>query len=210
MAAEQMVLELTFKKESTAKGYLAVETMQTHFLNGVLRGGGAMAKPMDNAASLVAMLLWMSRTGRGSQLSCQGYMTATGRDDLFVMVEVKKAIKTIKAINPGVPQPVTSGTRKLARATLDLIATFASTEFLTRREEFLFAAECVTGARIGELAGAQVGHGAFANHYALLRWSGEHTNAAGKKTKWEPPPGVAEGDSFCEHENETSHYSPAP
>ena len=102
-------------------------------------------------------------------------MAATGRDDLFVMVEVKKAIKTIKAINPGVPQPVTSGTRKLARATLDLIATFAATKFLTRREEFLFAAECVTGARIGELAGAQVGHGAFANHYALLRWSGEHT-----------------------------------
>ena len=76
-----MVLEITSKKESTAKGYLAVETMQTHFLNEVLRGGGAMAKPMDNAASLVAMLLWMSRTGRGSQLdsfilSCQGYMAA--------------------------------------------------------------------------------------------------------------------------------------
>ena len=102
---------------------------------------------------------------------------------------------------------MTSGTRKLARATLDLIATFASTKFLTRREEFLFAAECVTGARIGELVGAQVGHGAFANHYALLRWSGEHTNAAGKKTRWEPPPGVAEGDSFCEHENETSKTS---
>ena len=86
---------------------------------------------MDNAASLVAMLLWMSRTGRGSQLdsfilSCQGYMAATGRDNLFVMVEVKKAIKTIKAINPGVPQPVTSGTRKLARASLDLIPTIAS------------------------------------------------------------------------------------
>ena len=165
-----MVLELTAKKESTAKGYLAVERMQSLFLNEVLREGGAMAKPMDNASSLVAMLLWMSRTGRGSQLdsfilSCQGYMAATGRDDLFVMVEVKKAIKTIKAINPGVPQPVTSGTRKLARATLDLIATFASTKFLTRREEFLFAAECVTGARIGELVGAQVGHGVFAHHY---------------------------------------------
>ena len=165
IAAEQMVLELTSKKESTAKGYLAVETMQTHFLNGVLRGGGAMAKPMDNAASLVAMLLWMSRTGRGSQLSCQGYMTATGRDDLFVMVEVKKAVKKIKDINPGVPQPVTSGTRKLARAALDLIPTIASTKFIPHREVFLLAAECVTGARIGELVGAQVGHGVFAHHY---------------------------------------------
>ena len=67
-------------------------------------------------------------------------MAATGRDDLFVMVEVKKAIKTIKDINPGVPQPVTSGTRKLARATLDLIPTFAATKFLKRREEFFTAA----------------------------------------------------------------------
>ena len=129
-----------------------------------------MAKPMDNAASLVAMFLWMSRTGRRSQLdsfilSCQGYMKATGRDDLFVMVEVKKAVKKIKDINPGVPQPVTSGTRKLARAALDLIPTIASTKFIPHREVFLLAAECVTGARIGELVGAQVGHGVFAHHY---------------------------------------------
>ena len=64
------------------------------------------------------------------------------------MVEVKKAIKTIKAINPGVPQPVTSGTRKLARTSLDLIPTIASTKFISCREVFLLAAECVTGARI--------------------------------------------------------------
>ena len=34
MATEQMVLELTAKKESTAKGYLAVERMQSLFLTG--------------------------------------------------------------------------------------------------------------------------------------------------------------------------------
>ena len=32
----------------------------------------------------------------------EGYMMATGRDNLFEMVEVKKAVKKIKAINPGV------------------------------------------------------------------------------------------------------------
>ena len=92
---------------------------------------------------------------------------ATGRDNLFEMVEVKKAVKKIKAINPGVSQPVTTGTRKLARAALYLIPKITSTLFIAAREVFMLSAECVTGARIGELAGAQVGHGAFANQCEL-------------------------------------------
>ena len=138
---------------------------------------------------LAAMLIWMARTGRGSELdsfilSCQGYVAATGRDNLFEMVEVKKAVKKIKAINPGVSQPVTTGTRKLARAALDLIPKIPSTLFIAAREEYLFmlSAECVTGARIGELAGAQVGHGVFANHYSIVEWKGKHTSASGEVT----------------------------
>ena len=50
-------------------------------------------------------------------------MMATGRDNLFEMVEVKKAVKKIKAINPGVSQPVTTVTLKLARVALDLTPT---------------------------------------------------------------------------------------
>ena len=204
---------MTKRRLSRVGGLLRTQvfylTQPQNFLNEVLESGGSIAKPVDNPAALAAMLLWMAKTGRGSQLdsfilSCQGYIKATSRDDLFGMVEVKKVVKKIKAINPGVSQPVTTGTRKLARAAFDLIPKIASTNFIAARELFMLAAECVTGARIGELAGAQVGHGAFANHYAFLRWSGEHTNAAGKKTRWEPPPGVSEGDSFCEHENETS------
>ena len=99
---------------------------------------------------------------------------------------------------------MTTGTRKLARAALDLIPKIASTKFIAARELFVLAAECVTGARIGKLAGAQVGHGVFANHYSEVTWKGMHTNAAGEVTKWDAPSGVSEGDSFCEHDNETS------
>ena len=42
--------------------------------------------------------------------------------------------------------------------------------------------ECVTGARIGELAGAQVGQGVFANHYSIVEWKGKHTSASGEVT----------------------------
>ena len=64
--------------------------------------------------------------------------------------------------------------------------------------------ECVTGARIGELAGAQVGQGVFANHYSIVEWKGKHTSASGEVMRWDAPSGVAEGDRFCEHDNETS------
>ena len=63
---------------------------------------------------------------------------------------------------------------------------------------------CVTGARIGELAGAQVGQGVFANHYSIVEWKGKHTSASGEVMRWDAPSGVAEGDRFCEHDNETS------
>ena len=58
----------------------------------------------------------------------------------------------------------------------------------------MLSAECVTGARIGELAGAQVGHGAFANHYSIAEWKGTHTSASGEIVRWDAPSGVAEGD----------------
>ena len=67
----------------------------------------------------------------------------------------------------------------------------------------MLSAECVTGARIGELAGAQVGHGVFANHYSIAEWKGKHTSASGDVMRWDAPWGVAEGDRFCEHDNET-------
>ena len=54
MATEQMMLELTLKKESTARGHLSVETTQSHFLNERLKGGGSIAKPVDNPAMLAA------------------------------------------------------------------------------------------------------------------------------------------------------------
>ena len=137
-------------------------------------------------------------------LSCEGYMVDTKRDDLFQLPSVKQAVKKIRAVNPGVPQPVTSGTRRLARRVLELLPSMTSTEFIAARESFMFAAECVTGARIGELAGAQVGHGVFADHYSIISWVGEHTSLSGEITRWSPPPGVEVGDVFCEHDNETS------
>ena len=117
---------------------------------------------------------------------------------------MKQAVKKIRAVNPGVPQPVTSGTRRLARRVIELLPSVTSTEFIAAREVFMFSAECVTGARIGELAGAQVGHGVFADHYSIVSWVGEHTNSAGEVTRWAPPPGVEPGDVLCEHDNETS------
>ena len=42
----------------------------------------------------------------------------------------------------------------------------------------MLSAVCVTGARIGELAGAQIGHGVFANHYSIAEWKGKHTSAS--------------------------------
>ena len=113
-------------------------------------------------------------------------MMATGRDNLFEMVEVKKAVKKIKAINPGVSQPVTTGTRKLARAALYLIPKITSTLFIAARE--VFNVHALGGVRdgrahtVGELAGAQVGHGVFANHcmYSIVEWKGTHTSASGE------------------------------
>jgi len=209
MAAEQTMMELTLRKEATARGHLAVESLQQQFLNEKLQDGGSMAKPTDNAAALVAMLFWMVRSGRGSQLdsflvSSTGYMIDTGRDNLYELPAVKRQVTKVKNINPGLPQPVTSGTSLLAKRTLELIPKKAATVFLERRERFMFSSECVTGARIGELAGAQVGHGVFANHYAIIEWKGFHVTPGGERLEWAPPPGVTIGDTFCEHDNETS------
>jgi len=209
MAGEQSMMELTLRKETTARGHLSVEKMQQNFLDDVLKEGGSMAKPVDNPAAMAALLLWIVKTGRGSQLdsflvACAGYMVDTSRDNLFEIASVKRAVKKVKDINPGVAQPVTSGTRLLAKRTIETIPRLATTEFLAKREKFMFSTECVMGTRIGELAGAQVGHGVFANHYSLIEWRGEFENLEGVKTTWDPPPGVVVGEKFCEHDNETS------
>ena len=212
MAAEALFLEFTARKESTARGHLSVEKMQSNFLEEMLKtspAGAGMAKPADNAAAMQAMLLWMIRSGRGSSLdafvvSCQGYLVDTKRDNLFDLPSVKRTLKTVRALNPGVSLPATSGTRRLAKEVLKILPEIAATDFLAARETLMFSAECVTGARIGELAGAQVGHGVYANQYAILKWVGSHTNERGEVQQWDPPPGVVVGERFCEHDNETS------
>lgn len=80
----------------------------------------------------------------------------------------------------------------------------ASTKFIGAREQAMFSLECVGGARIGEIAGAQVGHGVFAVHMSILQWRGEFVGADGETRTWPLPVGVSAGERFVEHENETS------
>jgi len=215
MAAKQLVLELLSRKESTARSNLDVERMQQLFLNEVLGGGGTMAKPVDNAASMAAYLFWIIESGRGSQLEGHvvklgSYLKDTGRDDAvagrFLMKDpqVARALKRVKELNPGEPLPMTSGTRSLAGEILLSIPVEASTRFIGLRETAMFSLECVGGARIGEIAGAQVGHGVFANHLTICSWVGAHVGPNGEQHSWPLPVGVSEGERFVEHDNETS------
>jgi len=217
MAAKQLVLELLSRKESTARSNLDVERMQQLFLNEVLAEGGTMAKPVDNPASMAAYLFWIIESGRGSQLEGHvvklgSYLKDTGRDNAesgkFLMKhpQVARALKRVKELNPSEPLPMTSGTRSLAREILATIPQAASTSFLAAREAALFSLECVGGARIGEIAGAQVGHGVFANHLSVITWVGgrDFVTEDGETHEWPLPAGVAEGERFVEHDNETS------
>ena len=215
MAAKQLVLELLSRKESTARSNLDVERMQQLFLNEVLAEGGTMAKPVDNPAAMAAYLFWIIESGRGSQLEGHvvklgSYLKDTGRDDAekgqFLMKhpQVARALKRVKELNPSEPLPMTSGTRSLAGEILATIPLEASTKFLAAREAALFSLECVGGARIGEIAGAQVGHGVFANHLSVISWVGEHVGPDGVRLEWPPPVGVSAGERFVEHDNETS------
>ena len=215
MAAKQLVLELLSRKESTARSNLDVERMQQLFLNEVLAEGGTMAKPVDNPAAMAAYLFWIIESGRGSQLEGHvvklgSYLKDTGRDDaekghlLMKHPQVARALKRVKELNPSEPLPMTSGTRSLAGEILATIPSEASTKFLAARETALFSLECVGGARIGEIAGAQVGHGVFANHLSVIRWVGEHAGPDGERLEWPPPVGVNASERFVEHDNETS------
>ena len=58
----------------------------------------------------------------------------------------------------------------------------ATRRFRSMHNSVQILLECVTGARIGELAGAQVGQGVFANHYSIVEWKGKHTSASGEVT----------------------------
>jgi len=215
MAAKQLVLELLSRKESTARSNLDVERMQQHFLNEVLADGGTMAKPVDNAAAMVSYLFWIIESGRGSQLEGHvvklgAYLLDTGRDSVedqrFLMKEpmVARALKRVKELNPSEPLPMTSGTVSLAREILATIPGEAVTTFIAAREKAMFSLECVGGARIGEIAGAQVGHGVFANHLVVIKWTSSYVDAAGQRHEWPLPAGVEEGERFVEHDNETS------
>ena len=215
MAAKQLILELQSRKESTARSNLDVERMQQLFLNEVLSEGGTMAKPVDNAASMAAHLFWLIESGRGSQLEgyvvkLGSYLKDTGRDDAkkgrFLMKDpvVAKALKRVKELNPGEPLPMTSGTRSLAAEVIKTIPEVASTKFIGAREQAMFSLECVGGARIGEIAGAQVGHGVFAVHMSVLQWRGEFVGEDGETRTWPLPAGVGAGERFVEHDNETS------
>ena len=138
------------------------------------------------------------------------YLKDTGRDDAkkgrFLMKDpvVSKAFKRVKELNPGEPLPMTSGTRSLAAEVIKTIPEMASTRFIGAREQAMFSLECVGGARIGEIAGAQVGHGVFAVHTSVLQWRGEFVGEDGETRTWPLPVGVSAGERFVEHDNETS------
>jgi len=216
MAVEQTLFELIALKESTARNHLSMERLQQHWLNEVLKEGGAIAKPADNPASLAAMILWLVKSGRGSSLegfeiSFSSYLVGTGRENYFKHESVKKAMKKAKELNPSKPQPKTAATSALAAKVLELIPDEADTAFLEARETFMYGLEAVGGARIGEIAGAQVEHGVYADHMSILRWVGVQSEAVGDggdedegNATRRAPPGVSVGDIFVEHDNETS------
>jgi len=218
MAAEQTLMELEALKETTARNHLSMERMQQQWLNEVLQEGGTIAKPADNASSLAAMILWLVKSGRGStlegfEISFSSYMKSTGRPNLFTTELVKKSMKKAKDLNPNLPQPKTAATSALAAKVLEIIPEMADTPFLAERESLMYSLEAVTGARIGEIAGAQAEHGVFANHMCSLEWVGveraglrvaeDGEEEEGDFTR-EAPPGVRVGDIFVEHDNETS------
>ena len=170
---------------------------------------------MANPAAMAAYLFWIIESGRGSQLEGHvvklgSYLKDTGRDDAkkgrFLMKDpvVAKALKRVKELNPGESLPMTSGTRSLAAEVIKAIPEVASTKFIGAREQAMFSLECVGGARIGEIAGAQVGHGVFAVHMSVLQWRGEFVGEDGETRTWPLPAGVGAGERFVEHDNETS------
>ena len=201
MSVRRMITELTSRLESTAQGHLGVERLQADFLNSQLESGQGMAKPVDNAESFCALLEWMISSGRGHRLdsfliSAPAYFKDTQRTDLTKTDTVQRTVRKMKEINPTKSQPKTTGTSELLRETMLAVAEMADTPYIAVREVFSLAFEAVSGARCGEVYGAQMGHGVMANGVRILTWVG----AEG----YETPPTVTLGEVFVEVTTETS------
>ena len=201
MCAKRMITELTSRLESTAQGHLGIERLQADFLNSRLEAGESMAKPVDNAESLSAMIEWLIESGRGNRLdslliSLPAYFRDTQRTDLTKSDTVQVALRKAKELNPTTSLPKTTGTSELLGETLELIPSLADTAFLAAREKLTLSMEAMTGMRCGEIFGSQTGHGVMANGVRIITWMG----AEG----YERPPGVEVGDEFVEVVTETS------
>jgi len=202
MATSRMITELTSRKEATARGNLGVERLQADFLNDKLCDGGTMAKPVDNAESFSALLEWIIKSGRGSRLdsfliAAPAYFSDTKRIDLTKHPTVKRTIRKVKEQNPTKSIPKTTATSALLSETLKVIEEIADTPYLCARELFSTSFEAISGARVGEVFGAQVGHGVFANNLFLVTWEGGDGLI-------DPPAGVNIGDVFLEAQIDTS------
>ena len=68
MATARMLTELVSRVESTARGNLGFERLQSDFLNSKLEPGATMAKPADNIESFCAFIEWIVTSGRGHRL----------------------------------------------------------------------------------------------------------------------------------------------
>jgi len=102
----------------------------------------------------------------------------------------------MKEVNPTKSLPKTTGTSELLRETLLSVNELADTPYIAVREAFSLSFEAVSGARCGEVYGAQIGHGVMANGVRILTWVG----ADG----YETPPTVTPGEVFVEVTTETS------
>ena len=201
MCAMRMITELSSRLESTAQGHLAIERMQADFLNSKLESGQGMAKPVDNAESFCALLEWIISAGRGNRLdsfliAAPAYFKDTQRKDLTKTDSVMRTVRKMKEINPTKSLPKTTGTSELLRETLLAVENMADTRYIATREVFALSFEAVSGARCGEVYGAQMGHGVVANGVRILTWVG----GAG----YENPPTVEDGEVFVEVTTETS------
>ena len=99
-------------------------------------------------------------------------------------------------MNPTLSLPKTTATSELLRAVLALIPHLADTPFLAARERWATAFESISGARCGEVFGAQIGHGVMADGVSILTWVGQEG--------YECPPTVSVGEEFVEASTETS------
>ena len=112
------------------------------------------------------------------------------------MDAVMRTVRKMKEINPTKSLPKTTGTSELLRETLLAVESLADTRYIATREVFALSFEAVSGARCGEVYGAQMSHGVVANGVRILTWVG----GAG----YENPPTVEDGEVFVEVTTETS------